>query len=253
MTTPHSSGDDSRLSARLSVCSSYSYFTDAIEAILFDFSGTILDDLYAVYMGFVDLCEKHNKNPPTFSQFRKEFKLPYSEFLVEKGFADVQNAIRVWKAGYSDYEDSISLFPDVKPALEMLRELDNMKLGVISQTPEDLLERSLERFGIRGLFDKHGVIYDEWKPRPNGLVLAMKQIDVRRPNKVIYIGDTREDCLAARGAGVNPWAIYRENGSFHDLETLKQGQPVRIIKSLAELIPLRQPTQMLKAPVKAVV
>ncbi|MCW4002640.1 MAG: HAD family hydrolase [Candidatus Bathyarchaeota archaeon] len=205
----------------------------SIEAVLFDLSGTLLNDLPTVYRGFVDLRKTRKKNPPSLNQFRKEFKLPYTEFLEEKGFANIDDAISFWKARYSSYGDSIRLFGDVKPALKMLKTHRGIKLGAVSQTPKDKVEENLNRFQIRDFFD--AIVFDNWKPKPNGLMLALEGLNIAPRMNVIYVGDMREDCQAARLAGITPWVIYREKGSFHDLDTLRKASPARIIKSLAEL------------------
>jgi len=233
------------------------YFVGIIEAILFDLSGTLVDDLYAVYMGFLDLCKTSDKIPLPLSQFRKEFRLPYAEFLKEKQFDNIRYAIDFWKACYAHYGDSISLFSDVKPALELLQEFSNVKLGVVSQTPEDLIKMNLERFDIREFFYERAIICDKWKPGPEGLLLSIDKLQVNYHAIIIYVGDMREDMYAAwsanrvtepRGLKILPVGVYRDNGSFHDLETLKYGNPICIIKNLTELIPL---VQVSEAPLTA--
>lgn len=218
-----------------SLPTSYSSFPNPIKAILFDLSGTLVDDLQAVYEGFVDLCKKNGKRKPELDQFRKDYRLPYREFLKEKKFTHIEAAVDYWKRQYLNHGDTIRLFDDVKPALENLKQATSIKLGIVSQTPKELVVNHLRKFGIRDFFSENGVVFDDKKPEPDGLKEALKKLNISHPNKVIYIGDMREDCQAARAAGINPWAIYRERGSFHDLETLKKSCPVRILRSLAEV------------------
>jgi len=229
-----------------------SYFIYPIKAILFDLSGTLVNDLLAVYFGYRDLCKRCNKKMPTLRQFRKEFKLPYTDFLYEKGFDDIQDAIDFWSKRYSYYKDFITLFSDVKPTLNSLK---GIKLGIVSQTPEEHLKENLKNFGIPNFFD--AIICDKKKPEPDGLLLTINELYIVPPAIIIYVGDMREDVIAAWRATIISRhnqieflsvAIYRDNGGFHDLETLKQGNPAFIIESLTELIPMVQST-LVKQPI----
>jgi HAD superfamily hydrolase (TIGR01509 family) len=212
-----------------------SSFSHSIKAILFDLSGTLVDDLQAVYRGFVDLCKKNGQRIPKLDQFRKDYRLPYRDFIKEKKFTDIEAAVDYWKRQYLNHGDTIKLFDDVKPALENLKQKTSIKLGIVSQTPKELVVQHLKKFGIRDFFSEDGVVFDDKKPEPDGLKEALKKLNINHPNTVIYIGDMKEDCQAARAAGINPWAIYRERGSFHVLDTLKKGYPTRILKTLTEL------------------
>ena len=128
--------------------SSINIQSSEIEAVLFDLSGTLVDDLSAVYSGYVDLCKKYEKAQPTLIQFRKAFRLPYMEFLSEIDLKGVKDAINFWQNAYMNYKSSIHIFPDVIPALEKLRKQDSIKLGVVSQTPKEQVEQNLQTFKL---------------------------------------------------------------------------------------------------------
>jgi len=203
-----------------------------IDAILFDLSGTLIDDFFAVFQGYVDLYKEYKSNLPSEIDFRNTFQLPYPEFLVKQGFKDIKKAICFWKKRYTNYNQTIIIFPDVIPALENLKKC-SIILGVVSQTPEDKVKENLKKFNLNKYFKT--IIYDKWKPKPDGLHQALKQLNIKDPTKVIYIGDMKEDCQAARTANIHPWAIYRETKNFQTLEKLKQGKPKKILKTMTEL------------------
>ena len=116
-----------------------------IDAILFDLSGTLVDDFSAVYQGYVDLCKEHDHELPSKLGFRKKFQLPYPEFLKKQGFENITEAISFWKNRYSFYNSIIGIFPDVIPALEYLKKNNSIKLGIVSQTPEDKVQENLKK------------------------------------------------------------------------------------------------------------
>jgi len=143
-------------------------YLDEVEAILFDLSGTLVNDLLAVYNGYVDLCKKYNRKPPSLIQFREDFKLPYPDFLSEKGFKEIEDAIYFWKNAYMNYGSLIIIFSDVIPTLEKLKKHDSIKLGVVSQTPKEQVEQNLKKFNLQNYFDN--IVLDRWKPKPKGLL-----------------------------------------------------------------------------------
>ena len=204
-----------------------------IEAILFDLSGTLVDDLQAVYKGYVDLCKKYDRKCPSLLQFREEFKLPYPEFLAEKCYNNVMDAINFWQNAYMNHGSSITIFPDVIPALNELKKQDSLKLGVVSQTPKEQVEQNLKKFNLQNYFDN--IVLDRWKPDPKGLLQALEDLNVTNPQKVVYIGDMKEDIQAAQKANIQSWAIYRQQGSFNTLEKLEQANPTRILSVLTEI------------------
>jgi phosphoglycolate phosphatase-like HAD superfamily hydrolase len=204
-----------------------------IEAILFDLSGTLVNDLLAVYNGYVDLCKKYDIDPPSLIKFREEFKLPYPTFLSEKGYTEIGDAINFWKNAYMNHGSLITLFSDVIPALDALKKFESVKLGVVSQTPREQVMQNLEKFRLQTYFNN--IVLDLWKPNPKGLLQALQELEIKDSQNVIYVGDMKEDLQAAQSANIQPWAIYRENGGFHTLENIKKGSPKIILKALTEI------------------
>ena len=204
-----------------------------VETILFDLSGTLVDDLQAVYKGYVDLCKKYDRKSPSLLQFREEFKLPYPEFLAENGYNDVMIAINFWQNAYMNHGSSITIFPDVIPTLKELKKQDSIKLGVVSQTPKEQVEQNLRKFNLESYFNN--IVLDKWKPNPKGLLQALDELKTKNPQKVVYIGDMKEDLQAAHAANIQPWAIYREQGSFNTLKNIKTANPTKILTVLTEI------------------
>ncbi|MDH2654669.1 HAD-IA family hydrolase [Acinetobacter baumannii] len=84
----------------------------------------------------------------------------------------------------------------------------NVKLGIVTNSPRWYAEALLRHFGIFEKFQSI-VTYNEVtrfgiKPSPNGIKLALAELDVSDPSKVIYIGDEGKDIVASYYAGVLP-------------------------------------------------
>lgn len=204
-----------------------------IETVLFDLSGTLVDDLQAVYKGYLDLCNKYGRVNPSLLQFREDFKLPYPEFLAEKGYTNVMDAINFWQNAYMNHGSSIRIFPDVISGLKELKKQESIRLGVVSQTPKEQVEQNLRKFNLESYFDN--IVLDRWKPQPKGLLQALEELKITDPEKVVYIGDMKEDLQAAHAAKIQAWAIYREKGSFNTLDNIKKGNPLKILSGLSEI------------------
>lgn len=86
---------------------------------------------------------------------------------------------------------------------ELLNKLKGKyRLGIFTGRPKRDAEDALKRFGMESVFD--AVITDDdvkiGKPDPEGLLLAMQQLQVQ---KAIYFGDTLDDRKAAHQAAVD--------------------------------------------------
>jgi HAD superfamily hydrolase (TIGR01548 family) len=82
---------------------------------------------------------------------------------------------------------------------------EQTKLAVVTGRPRRDATTFLERFGLETLFDAVVTMEDApAKPSPAPVVLAMSQLGVER---AWMLGDTPDDVIAARGAGVLPLGV----------------------------------------------
>src|SRR3989338_3909894 len=87
------------------------------KVVVFDFSGTLLDDLYvAAYGNVKEIFGTYGLPCPTLEQFREEITAGFSEFYYHHGFSrsttpDELNAIRT--KFYKEHRDSLKMRPDV--------------------------------------------------------------------------------------------------------------------------------------------
>ena len=116
----------------------------------------------------------------------------------------------------------IKLFADVDVLLK-LRE--SYKLGLVSNSPQAVVDRIIEHFSLQPLF---GVWFGRGdtlpelqlaKPSPTMLLNMMERLGVTHG---YYVGDRPEDVGAARAAGLIPIRISRDGqgGDIHSLEDL---------------------------------
>ncbi|MFA6045314.1 MAG: TIGR01548 family HAD-type hydrolase [Phycisphaerales bacterium] len=117
--------------------------------------------------------------------------------------------------------------------LEALRA--KARLAIVTGRPRRDAEVFLDRFGIRGFFETIVCMEDApRKPDPAPVRLAMQQLGVR---SAWMVGDTPDDLVAARGAGVVPLAIPAPGAEFAvHTQTLEAAGAARVLSSLEQLL-----------------
>jgi HAD superfamily hydrolase (TIGR01549 family) len=207
------------------------------KAIIFDVSGTLLDDLYTVWKANSQTLEACGFESLTFEEFRERFKLPIPEFLKSLGVPPqaMREVDERFREFYPRYASHVRIFPEVREVLEKLRS-KGIPLGVASNIPSQFLREHLENFGISNYF---AVITgqedcDEQKPSPKPILLTLEKLGVR-PQEALYVGDMEEDILAGRRAGTSIAAISRK-GSYHPRWRLERQNPDYLISDLRELL-----------------
>lgn len=213
-----------------------------IRAIVFDVSGTLLDDIHAVWRATADAYAALGIDSiRTLEEFKAKFKMPVPEFHRASGIPPdlLHEADRNFRESYPRYADSVGIFPEVE---EVLRELkgERVTLGVVSSIPTLFLREHLREFDIDGYFDAvtGQEDCDEQKPSPKPIVVTLEKLGVE-PGDTLYVGDMEEDIIAGKGARVFTSAIVR-NESYHPRWRLERQEPDFFISDLRELLPIYQ-------------
>jgi len=107
-------------------------------------------------------------------------------------------------------EGRIKPFPDVE-ALKELRRL-GLKLAAVSNASQDNTELVLKAFGLDEYFDvilgKDYGYLDGVKPNPYLIKKALKALNLR-PEEVLIVGDSSNDVLAGKNAGIKTVNVVR--------------------------------------------
>jgi len=212
---------------------------DSLKAIIFDVSGTLLNDIHVVWKANSDAYQAVGMAGfQTLEEFREKFKMPVPEFHRDNGVPKhlVETVDLEFRVAYPKYAGQVSIFPEVIGVLEELKRRQ-MLLGVASNIPSEFLRDHLGEFGIDGYFD--AVVgqedADEQKPSPAPILAALEKLQVL-PHEAMYVGDMEEDLRAAKAAGTRVAAIVRDEG-YHPLHRLQKHAPHYLITDLRELLP----------------
>lgn len=207
--------------------------------MIFDASGTILDDFSVTWKAVSKILVHFGKQADDLITFRKNFRLPYLNYFVDKGIVSdtaKSELPALYSKFYLELVDEVELFPDVKEIVESLRNR-SIKLAIASQTPKEALSKILGESSIR---DRFNIIlglgdYQEPKPSPESVLMVLNKLGASA-SETIYVGDMAEDIVTARRAGVMPVAVYRNEAAYHTKSYLEEEHPAFIIDDLRELI-----------------
>jgi len=101
------------------------------------------------------------------------------------------------------------LYPKTKSILEQLNK-NNITLGIVTNSPRKYALDILDHHGIRDFFETivtyNEVGHDGTKPSPQGINLALSNLNLNNKNNILFIGDDAKDINASYAAGIKPLA-----------------------------------------------
>lgn len=169
---------------------------------LFDWDGVVADSMPHLYRYIIKVLNMRYL-PVQFADF-KDFREnwwsePYPKFYERMGFDWAHNQ----KALYKIYKEFMAeAKPDIFPGMrEVFRCLngEGIKVGIVSSSAADVIERDARRYGIRDCIDTIvGVdtlpTKKKMKPHPAPLLIAQHRM---KDYEAIYVGDMPSDLEAA--------------------------------------------------------
>lgn len=211
-----------------------------IKAIVFDASGTLLDDIVTVWRtNLAAYAALGFEGPKTLEDFRATFRLPVAEFHRANGIPpDLLGEVdSIFRQSYPRFAPGVKVFPEVTEVLSALERLE-MTMGIASNIPALFLREHLSKLGIDGYFAAvtGQEDCDEQKPSPKPILATAEKLRVR-PEQTVYVGDMEEDMIAGRKANVLTAAIVRKE-SYHPRWRLERQSPDFIISDIRELLPV---------------
>lgn len=181
-----------------------------MEAILFDWDGTLVDTLGAFHRANATVMETFGL-PFDSARYRQHYAPDWREMYRRLGVPHhrLDEANTLWWATFAANDEEVIAFGGVPEALRRLREF-GIALGIVTAGHREVVEPQLERTGL-GLLLPIRVFGDDLpvhKPDPAPLRLALELAgDGHRPETCIYVGDAPTDmamaaAVGARGIGI---------------------------------------------------
>lgn len=199
-----------------------------IRNIIFDWSGTLVDDLPAVWRATNFVLSQCKCTEMTLEQFRAEFCLPFTDFYDRHVPHVPLKELEGWfHTHFREAQHSVVALPRAKEFLEFCRER-GLRTFVLSTVHPDYyaIQAASTGFGeyiehpYTGVWDKRKKIHD---------LLAEQKLE---PNETLFIGDMQHDMETARHGGVLCCGVLT---GYNTLEQLRASEPDLIVEHLGEL------------------
>ena len=202
---------------------------------IFDFGGTIVDDLDIVYMISKEIISSHGVTPPSREQFNEDFSSDWMETYRKRGIGrDEAELTRLFQERFfrPEFSGNVRAYDGAQDVLTSLNKTHNLAINTSYRMNElDLLFRII---GVeKGLFDvivTEDVVANR-KPSPDGVLLVSERLNVA-PHNCLMIGDTASDIQCGKRAGSRTMAVSWGTNNIDDLILLK---PDYVAHSWSEL------------------
>lgn len=199
-----------------------------IHNIIFDWSGTLVDDLPAVWETTNEVLSDFGLPTLTKAQFQAQFCLPFEKFYracaVEIPLAKLEERFH---ARFPARQDAVVALPHARQFLEFCRRR-NLRTFVLSSVISDYYQVQSVATGL-GEFIDHAHLGVRDKCHEIHALLRCHRLN---PPETLFVGDMEHDMEAARHGGVHSCAVLT---GYNHLEQLRASAPDLIVEHLGEL------------------
>ncbi|MGA2853436.1 MAG: NUDIX domain-containing protein [Verrucomicrobiota bacterium] len=199
-----------------------------IRNIIFDWSGTLVDDLPAVLKASNFVLAQSGKPEMSLDEFRAEFSLPFTNFYNRHTPDVPMEKLEAWfHAEFRRSQDSVCELPHAREFLEFCR-AKKFRTFLLSTVHADYFRVQCAVTGFdafldtsyTGVWDKREKIHE---------ILAENHL---KPDETLFIGDMEHDIETARHGGIHSCAVLT---GYNTLDQLRAAQPDLIVEHLGEL------------------
>lgn len=191
------------------------------KTVLFDFDGTVANTLPLCIHGFKSVFKKYDNRSIDTKGIIAMFG-PTDDEMIRKNLEHqgvVPEAIDFYYQIYTDeHKKYVGDYPDIIRLLKALKRRKT-QVGLITGKSRHAYEISEKLLGLEGLF--HYVVTGDDvtvpKPDPQGILKTLDHFHSDRET-AIYIGDSNNDILAGKAAGIHTaavqWFPMSQSGSY---------------------------------------
>ena len=199
-----------------------------IRNIIFDWSGTLVDDLPAVWKATNFVCSQAGIAQLSLERFRAEFCLPFQKFYDRYLPHIPMPQLESWfHSHFKQVQDSVVELPHAREFLQFCRQ-QQMRTFLLSAVHPDHFNLQAKVLGFHdfldrpylGVWDKRARIHEVLTE--NGLA----------PKETLFIGDMQHDIETARHGGIRSCAVLT---GYHSVAQLRESEPDLIVEHLGEL------------------
>lgn len=199
-----------------------------IRNIIFDWSGTLVDDLPAVWKATNYVLAQSERDEMSLETFRAEFCLPFTLFYEKHTPHVPLPQLETWfHKEFRESQHSVCELPHARKFLEFCRRR-HLRTFVLSSVHRDHFEAQEEILGFGKYLDKPYVGVRDKREKIHELMAENNLL----PDETLFIGDMQHDIETARDGKVHSCAVLT---GYNTLEQLRAAGPDLIVEHLGEL------------------
>ena len=197
-----------------------------IRNIIFDWSGTLVDDLSAVWRSTNYTLENAGRSTMSLEEFRAKFSLPFDEFYERVTPGIPLEQLEEWyKESFEEDQKQIEPLPHALEFFDFCK-TQQLRTFLLSTIHPDHYRAQSDR--IHFDFDRTYLRVMDKRKKIDG-ILSENNLE---PQETVFIGDMRHDIDAARAGGIHSCAVLT---GYNTLSQLQESRPELIVEHLGEL------------------
>jgi phosphoglycolate phosphatase len=199
-----------------------------IKNIIFDWSGTLADDLRPVLEATKAIFRHFGREEFSLEEFRRHFRLPFSGFYAEFLPEATNEGLEVlYERYFAGRQGEVELLPGAREMLEFCHRTGR-RTFLLSTIKSSHFDAQAGRLGVRDAFE-HPYVEIMDKRQKIREILAVHHLV---PEETMFVGDMVHDIETARHGGVLDVAVLT---GFDPLEKLAAAHPSVIVANLPAL------------------
>lgn len=213
--------------------------------LIFDWSGTLVDDLGPVIEATNAVLGKYAITPLDREGFRRAFRLPYQDFYAEQlPGIPLEELEAHFRPAFDAAITPVTVLPHAREKLEWCTAL-GIRAFVLTSMDTLAFERQMDDFGLRhhfeatysGVLDKREIIHQ-----------ILKTHDLN-PAETAFVGDMTHDVETARHGGISSIAVLT---GYNHAEILAAVRPDITVPDLGVLRSLLDRRRSVSRPIATV-
>ena len=199
-----------------------------IRNIIFDWSGTLVDDLPAVLQASNFVLTQSGKPAMSLEKFRAKFTLPFKKFY-DRHTPDVPMAqLENWfHREFRQAQASVVELPHARAFLKFCR-AHKIRTFLLSTIHANHFAAQNRNLGLDAFLDRPYT--DVWDKREK--IHEILRENNLKPDETLFIGDMEHDIETARHGGIHSCAVLT---GYNTVDQLRAAKPDLIVEHLGEL------------------
>lgn len=199
-----------------------------IRNVIFDWSGTLVDDLPAVWRATNHVFAQAGVSEITLDRFRAEFCLPFTRFYQRYTPHVPMPQLEAWFHGrFKEVQDSVVELPHARGFLEFCRQR-GLRTFLLSTVHRDHFAAQTARNRFDEFLDRPYIEVGDKRAKIHEILTENNLL----PDETLFIGDMEHDIETARHGGIFSCAVLT---GYNRLEQLRAAEPDLIVEHLGEL------------------